>query len=102
MIAEGQIALRLLALAYPFSGMALIVAAYFQSIGKARQVLFLTLGGIFLVKLPVLLLASNLFGLNGIWGAEAVSELILCMGALLMLKQNPFATEYTEKVEKIF
>lgn len=85
-ITQGQIALRLFALSYPLSGIALVVAAYFQAVGRARGALLLTLGGIFLVKLPVLLLASSLFGLNGIWGAEAVSELILCVGALLMLR----------------
>jgi Na+-driven multidrug efflux pump len=48
--------------------------------------LLLTLGGIILVKLPVLLLAANLFSLNGIWLSEAASELILCAVSLAMLK----------------
>jgi putative MATE family efflux protein len=85
-INEGQNALRLLALSYPVGGIAIMVAAYFQSVGKAREALTLTLGGILLVKLPVLLLAARLFALNGIWAAEAISELILCAAALLMLK----------------
>jgi putative MATE family efflux protein len=84
-IAEGQTALRLLSLAYPLSGVTILVAVYFQSIGKAKQVLLLTLGGMLLVKIPVLL-ASSLFGLNGIWAAEAISELILCMVSLYLLK----------------
>lgn len=58
-ITEGQIALRLLSLAYPLSGVGILVAAYFQSVGKAREALWLTLGGILVVKLPVLLLASG-------------------------------------------
>ena len=86
-ISEGQIALRLLALSYPLTGIALITAASFQSIGRAKQALILTLGGILLVKLPVLLLAARIFALNGIWAAEAVSELILCLVALFMLRQ---------------
>lgn len=87
-ITEGQNALRLLALSYPLSGVALVVAAYFQSVGKARNALLLVLGGILLVKLPVLLLASKLFALNGIWASEAVSELILCAVSLLMLRNE--------------
>ncbi len=87
-ITEGQIALRLLALSYPLSGVAIVVAAYFQSVGKARNALLLVLGGILLVKLPVLLLASKLFALNGIWASEAVSELILCVVSLLMLRNE--------------
>ncbi|MCA9958293.1 MAG: MATE family efflux transporter [Chloroflexota bacterium] len=85
-IAEGQVALRLLALAYPLTGISMITAASFQSIGHAREALLLTLGGIILVKLPVLLLASHLFSLNGIWISEASSELVLCLASMLMLK----------------
>ncbi len=85
-IAEGQTALRLLALSYPMSGVAMITAASFQSVGRAKEALLLTLGGIILVKLPVLLLASSLFSLNGIWASEAGSELILCIVSLMMLK----------------
>jgi Na+-driven multidrug efflux pump len=85
-ISEGQTALRILSLSYPLSGMAIMVAAYFQSVGKAKDALILILGGIIFVKLPVLLLASRLFALNGIWASEAVSELILCVVALLMLR----------------
>jgi len=85
-IADGQTALRLLALSYPLTGGAMITAASFQSVGRAREALLLTLGGIILVKLPVLLLTSSLFSLNGIWASEASSELILCFVSLIMLK----------------
>ncbi len=91
-ISEGQNALRLLALSYPLGGIAIMVAAYFQSVGKAREALTLALGGIILVKLPVLLLAARLFDLNGIWAAEAISESLLCAVALWMLK------DYQQKI----
>lgn len=84
-IAEGRSALQLLSLSYPVSGISLIIAAYFQSVGKAKEALAITLGGILLVKLPVLLLASRLFSLNGIWVSEAVSELLLGILAMLLL-----------------
>lgn len=85
-ITEGTTALRLLALAYPLSGVALVTAGAFQSSGQARQALLLTLGGALLVKPPVLLLSSALFSVNGIWAAEAISETLLCVAALWMLK----------------
>ena len=87
-ITEGQNALRLLSLSYPLAGVSVMVAAYFQSAGKAREALLLILGGIVFVKLPVLLLASRLFSLNGIWVSEAVSEMILCIVALTMLRNH--------------
>jgi putative MATE family efflux protein len=85
-ITEGQIALRILSIACPFSGVSVMIAAYFQSTGNAKQALMLALGGIVFVKLPVLLLSSRLFSLNGIWASEAISELILCVVALIMLR----------------
>ncbi len=93
-IAEGQIALRLLALSYPLSGVAIMAAAYFQAVGKAKEALMLTLGGALLVKLPVLLLASRWFALNGIWVSEAISELILCVVALMLLRNRPIQRSY--------
>jgi putative MATE family efflux protein len=86
-IGEGQRALRLMALAFPVSGISVMVAAYFQAAGRAREALLITLGGILLVKLPVLLLASSLYSLTGVWVSEAISELILCVIALLVLRR---------------
>ena len=60
-IAEGQVALRFLSLACPLSGISVMVAASFQALGRAKEAFLITLGGIILVKLPVLLLASSLF-----------------------------------------
>lgn len=85
-IAQGQVALRILSIACPFGGISMMVAAYFQSVGRAKEALMIALGGILLVKLPVLLLASRLFALNGIWASEAISELVLCVAALLLLR----------------
>lgn len=87
-IAEGQAALRLMALALPLGGISVLAAAYFQSAGRAKEALLITLGGIILVKLPVLLLAASLFSLTGIWLSEAVSELILSALALLLLRRH--------------
>lgn len=86
-IAEGQVALRLLSLACPLSGISVMVAASFQAVGRAKEAFLITLGGIILVKLPVLLLASSLFSLTGIWAAEAVSECILSIISFLMLRR---------------
>ena len=85
-IVEGSTALRLLALAYPLVGVSMVTAAAFQSVGRAKEALLLTLGSIILVKLPVLLLSAHLFSLTGIWAAEASSELILCIVSVILLR----------------
>ncbi len=91
-IAAGQVAMRIMAFACPLAGISVMVAAYFQSTGRAKDALIITLGGIILVKLPVLLLASHLFSLKGIWASEAISEFILCAISLWMLRS------YQEKI----
>jgi Na+-driven multidrug efflux pump len=86
-IAEGQVALRLMTLACPLAGASLVVVAYFQSTGRVRQALLITLGGTLLIKLPVLLLAANLFSLTGIWLSEVISELLLVGASLILLRR---------------
>lgn len=85
-LSEGQIALRLMSLACPVSGISVVIAASFQAVGRAKEAFLITLGGIIFVKLPVLLLASSLFSLTGIWAAEAASESLLCVISLLLLR----------------
>ena len=69
------------------TGVVMVTPAAFQSVGRAKEALLLTLGGTLLVRLPVLLLASSLFSLNGIWASTASSELILCIVSWIMLRR---------------
>ncbi len=87
-ISEGRTALRLMALACPVSGISVLIAAFFQSAGRAKEALIITLGGILLIKLPVLLLASRFMSLTGIWLSESISELLLCMISVLYLRKS--------------
>ena len=87
-ISEGRTALRLMALACPVSGISVLIAAYFQSAGRAKEALLITLGGIMLIKLPVLLITSRLFSLTGIWLSESISELLLCLLSWLFLRKT--------------
>lgn len=86
-VIEGVPALRMMALALPLAGVVLMVSAYFQATGKASIAVGLSLGGILAVRIPVLIILSTVFGLNGIWLTEAASEVILCIISLLILKR---------------
>ena len=76
LLAQGPSALILTFLATPLITVQLIGAAYFQAIGKARPALFLTLTkqGFFLI--PFVLLLPRFFGLDGIWYAFPVSDVL--------------------------
>lgn len=87
-VQQGQTALRLMCLACPMIGISMMVAAYFQSAGQAKEAFWITLGGILLIKLPVLLAAAKLFSLNGIWASEPASEFLLSVISFWMLRNS--------------
>lgn len=69
-------ALKYVFAALPIVGIQLIGAAYFQAVGKAMPALLLTLSRQGLIFIPLLYLLSNYYGVNGVWFAFPVSDLI--------------------------
>lgn len=103
-------ALRLAFLAVPLITAQLVGAAYFQAIGKALPALFLTMTkqGFFLI--PLVLLLPLQFGLDGIWYAFPLSDILaatVTLGYLLRevrrnlnpaIEHQPAAEVIQEKV----
>lgn len=75
-LAQTPDALRTVFAVTPLIAIQLIGSAYFQSIGKARPALFLTLTkqGFFLI--PLILILPSYFGLWGIWIAFPIADLL--------------------------
>lgn len=69
-------ALKYVFAALPVVGIQLIGAAYFQAIGKALPALLLTLSRQGLIFIPLLFLFSNYYGVNGVWLAFPVADII--------------------------
>ena len=69
-------ALKYVFAALPIVGIQLIGAAYFQAVGKALPALLLTLSRQGLIFIPLLFLFSNFYGVNGVWLAFPVADLI--------------------------
>ena len=59
--------IRLAVLMFPFVGAQIVIGNFFQSIGKAKISIFLSLTRQLLYLLPCLLLFPNWWGLEGIW-----------------------------------
>ncbi len=66
-ISLGAVVLKLTNLAFPVSGIQMLQATYFQSIGKPFISLVLSLCSYMLMFVPVLIILSRFFGLTGIW-----------------------------------
>jgi putative MATE family efflux protein len=69
-------ALKYVFAALPVVGIQLIGSAYFQAIGKALPALLLTLSRQGLIFIPLLFLFSNYYGVEGVWLAFPVADVI--------------------------
>jgi len=67
-------ALRISVIMFPIIGIQIIVTNFFQSIGKAKISIFLSLTRQFIFLVPCVLILPPVFGLNGAWSAMPVSD----------------------------
>ena len=76
LIASGAFPLRMVILLFTLIGFQIIGAGFFQSIGKARPSIILSLTRQVLFLLPLILLLPLLWGENGIWIAFPIADLL--------------------------
>ncbi|KAA6321241.1 Multidrug export protein MepA [termite gut metagenome] len=68
--------LRICALMLPLVGCQVVIANFFQSIGKAKISVFLGLSRQLVYFLPLLLILPHYFGQRGIWAAIPISDFL--------------------------
>jgi putative MATE family efflux protein len=76
LVTLGATALRTFMIFLPIVGFQIVGANYFQATGKPKQAMILSLSRQVLVLLPALLLLSNFFGLQGVFMAGPLADLI--------------------------
>lgn len=69
-------AIRRYFLMLPIIGFQIIAAGYFQAVGKPKQAMFLALSRQVLVLIPLLLILPPIFGLDGVWFAPPIADLL--------------------------
>lgn len=67
-------ALRISVIMFPIIGFQIVVSNFFQSIGKAKLSIFLSLTRQFIFLIPALFIIPSFFGLNGVWAVLPVSD----------------------------
>lgn len=67
-------ALRVSVFMFPLIGFQIVTTNFFQSIGKAKISIFLSLTRQFLFLVPSLIILPSIFGLTGVWAAMPVSD----------------------------
>ncbi len=66
--------LRIFILGLPLLSLNILGIAFYQSTGKARKAIFLSLLRQFLFLIPAIYILAPLFGLNGVWFATPVAD----------------------------
>lgn len=77
--------LRIAVMMFPLVGAQIVISNFFQSIGKAKVSIFLSLTRQLLYLLPCLLLFPHWWGVNGIWISMPVSDALAFATAVISL-----------------
>jgi putative MATE family efflux protein len=85
--AAAVAAMRIMALGFVFLGVAPLVSAYFQSLGRAAPSYLVSLGTLALIKVPLVLVLTR-FGTLGTWISLPAGELLSAATALAVLGRH--------------
>lgn len=86
LIAHARGGFRIIMICYPLIGPALVIQNFFQSIGRPKLSIFLSLTRQMLFLLPLLLFLPELWGVDGVWASMAVSDLLSVILTFITLK----------------
>ena len=90
--------MRVLCWALVTAGFMPIVQAYLQALGRGKQVLFLSLGSVFLIRPPALLIAGTFQSVDGVcWALVASDWLIALWAAINYINQRGAIDEKPDK-----
>jgi len=84
----GVMGLRIYCAVLPVVGYQIIASSYFQAIGKARLATFLSLLRQIIVLLPLVLILPHFWGLEGVWIANPVSDLVAAVISFLCFRRE--------------
>lgn len=79
--------IRINMLVFPVIGYQATVTNFFQTIGKVRISIFMSLSRQLLFLLPMLLLFSSLWGLNGVWASLPASDFVAFVVAVFIMQR---------------
>lgn len=87
MTAMGVNALHIMSLNFPFAGYCIMRGAVFQALGKSVYSMNISLVRQLVVIVPVAFLFSRLFGVNAVWWAFPIAEIIGVTMSVLYTKR---------------
>jgi putative MATE family efflux protein len=82
----GVTAFRLIFGMFLFYGFFISLITLFQATGKVTNAILLMLCRMLVVFLPVLLITSSIMGINGVWAAFSITDVIVLIAGLILFK----------------
>ena len=90
--------IRINMLVFPVIGYQAVVTNFFQTIGKVRISIFMSLSRQLLFLLPMLLLFASLWGLDGVWASLPASDFAAFVVAVIIMQR--FKLEHHSQTTK--
>lgn len=84
----GIIGLRIISPCFILSTLGVVISGVFESLGKGRQSLTISLLRQFIITLPLAYLLLSLMGLNGIWLSFVIAEGTASIVAFVLIKKE--------------
>lgn len=84
----GISALRIISLGFVISTVGVIYSGTFEALGRGRDSLIISLLRQFVITIPLSLLLSQIWGVNGIWISVPISELCASIAAHILFKRG--------------
>lgn len=84
----AQTGLQIAVMMFPLVGCQIVISNFFQSIGKAKVSIFLSLSRQLLYLLPCLLFLTPLWGVIGVWSSMPVSDFFAFVTAVIILMMH--------------
>ena len=76
LLALAENAMQISIVAFPVVGFQIVLSGYFQSIGQAKKSIILSLSRQIIFLIPSIIILPRIFGLDGVWAATPVSDLL--------------------------
>ena len=77
--------MQIMMVSYPIVGYQMVIANFFQSIGKAQVSVFLSLSRQLLFLIPMLLVLPREFGADGVWASMPAADVVSAFVAAAMM-----------------
>lgn len=88
LIALATTGMRIVLAMFPVVGFQIVTSSFFQSIGKPRIAMLLSLSRQVFMLIPAVIILPELFGLNGVWAALPASDLSASVLTFIVLRNQ--------------